>query len=407
MTEAKNGLAALADRCNAAASPDQSGYYGPLSGLLRECETVLRLAASPPAMKEALALARSEIVLAIAFLGRDKGTDRINGTIDSLIARLVKADAAALASLDAPAKEAAAPDAWVVQLKYGPDRWSGDMLTDFLPSNTETYRIIRPLYAAPPLQAPADSAVRDSVVQFLKAWDSLPVGDHSVAAISQWLNSNAIVDGIIALRAALTAPAAKAVEQEGVSLPPKDFARVSGAIHAARDVLRGYANIDYDTDNNPQPNFAFDVEQQCKEALHVLDECNAGFSPSQIAPAAKATITPPGASAKPYFWQKDDCDGDPRLDGRLCRSFYISMEKPKHDEDGTAIPQRIWTELQAFIQSAAQCGVTDAPAADREAVALAVRDIDDVQIRELLDAKDVGKGRSLLTQIVLALHEGK
>jgi hypothetical protein len=79
----------------------------------------------------------------------------------------------------------------------------------------------------------------------------------------------------------------------GVVLPPKDFARVYSAITAAKDVLRGHAKIDYDADNHPQPNFAFEVEQQCKEALNVLDECNEGFQsrcdgPSEAIDAHKA-----------------------------------------------------------------------------------------------------------------------
>lgn len=51
---------------------------------------------------------------------------------------------------------------------------------------------------------------------------------------------------------ALTAPGATTKSAEGaesrnVILPPKDFARVYSAIHAAKDVLRGYSKIDYDT----------------------------------------------------------------------------------------------------------------------------------------------------------------
>jgi hypothetical protein len=37
------------------------------------------------------------------------------------------------------------PVAWFVQLKYG-DHWSGDMLTDHLPSDDGSYRVLRPLY---------------------------------------------------------------------------------------------------------------------------------------------------------------------------------------------------------------------------------------------------------------------
>lgn len=48
---------------------------------------------------EALKVAREEIVIAIAFLGRDAGTSRIDRTIESLINRLVKADQLAQAAL--------------------------------------------------------------------------------------------------------------------------------------------------------------------------------------------------------------------------------------------------------------------------------------------------------------------
>ena len=49
-------------------------------------------------------------------------------------------------------------------------------------------------------------------------------------------------------------------------------ARIRSALQAAKDVLRGYAKVDYDKDNQPQPNWAFEVEQMCKEALHEIDE---------------------------------------------------------------------------------------------------------------------------------------
>lgn len=50
-------------------------------------------------MREALEKAREEIVLAIAFLGRDAGTERQSQTIHQLIARLVAADKAAILAL--------------------------------------------------------------------------------------------------------------------------------------------------------------------------------------------------------------------------------------------------------------------------------------------------------------------
>lgn len=48
----------------------------------------------------ALTEARSEFVVTIAFLGRDSGTARMQGTVDGLIDRLVKADAAAQKAID-------------------------------------------------------------------------------------------------------------------------------------------------------------------------------------------------------------------------------------------------------------------------------------------------------------------
>jgi hypothetical protein len=50
-------------------------------------------------MREALEKAREEIVLAVAFLGRDVGTERQGQTIHQLIARLVAADKAAIVAL--------------------------------------------------------------------------------------------------------------------------------------------------------------------------------------------------------------------------------------------------------------------------------------------------------------------
>jgi hypothetical protein len=58
-------------------------------------------AAQQPGMREALEAARSEIVVAISFLGRDLNTDRLTETVDSLITRLSKADADARAALAA------------------------------------------------------------------------------------------------------------------------------------------------------------------------------------------------------------------------------------------------------------------------------------------------------------------
>jgi hypothetical protein len=57
---------------------------------------------APDAMREALVLAREEMVLAIAFLGRDVGTDRQTQTLHQIIARLATADKAARKALSAP-----------------------------------------------------------------------------------------------------------------------------------------------------------------------------------------------------------------------------------------------------------------------------------------------------------------
>jgi hypothetical protein len=57
---------------------------------------------APDAMREALKQARDEIVLAIAFLGRDVETERQPRTVRQLIERLAKVDKAAIAALSAP-----------------------------------------------------------------------------------------------------------------------------------------------------------------------------------------------------------------------------------------------------------------------------------------------------------------
>jgi hypothetical protein len=49
------------------------------------------------------------------------------------------------------------------------------------------------------------------------------------------------------------------------------MARARNALQAARDALRPYAKIDYDMDNQPQPNNAFDVDQICSEAIYEID----------------------------------------------------------------------------------------------------------------------------------------
>lgn len=52
-------------------------------------------------LREALEEIRQEVVVAIAFLGRDAGSERLPGTASGLISRLVKADAKASAALGA------------------------------------------------------------------------------------------------------------------------------------------------------------------------------------------------------------------------------------------------------------------------------------------------------------------
>lgn len=65
------------------------------------------LGANVVKLSTVLKSAREEIVLAIAFLGRDAGTERIGATIDGLIDRLAKVDAAIIAVL--PGAETAKP----------------------------------------------------------------------------------------------------------------------------------------------------------------------------------------------------------------------------------------------------------------------------------------------------------
>lgn len=98
-------------------------------------------------LREAFESARMEIVLAIAFLGRDAGTDRLAETINSLIGRLVAADAAALEALANPGAPAA-PVGWQYRTDNGgwcpaspPD---GDELAD----RGNAWRF-RPVFATP------------------------------------------------------------------------------------------------------------------------------------------------------------------------------------------------------------------------------------------------------------------
>jgi hypothetical protein len=137
-----------------------------------------------------------------------------------------------------------------------------------------------PLYAAQPAPT-ASVGLREALEQALErmkmAVDWWNKGGHSLPQMSAAIE--------MAESALAAANQSDGGEESGVTLPPKDFARVCSAVHAAKDVLRGYAKIEYDTDNNPQPNFAFEVEQQCKEALYTLDECNAGFPPSRREPS--------------------------------------------------------------------------------------------------------------------------
>jgi hypothetical protein len=99
------------------------------------------------ALRDTLKTARAEIVLAIAFLGRDAGTDRIDHTITSLIDRLAKTDAAILAVLSSAEWE---PIVWRYRVK-GHKRWTYDETL----KNADDPRVvdptcfdIEPLYAA-------------------------------------------------------------------------------------------------------------------------------------------------------------------------------------------------------------------------------------------------------------------
>lgn len=76
----------------------------------------------------------------------------------------------------------------------------------------------------------------------------------------------------------MTAPA-RECQPEAAALRQIDdapaLARTRHALQCAKDCLRHYAKIDYDENNDPQPNAAFDVEQICKEALYEMDLANA------------------------------------------------------------------------------------------------------------------------------------
>jgi hypothetical protein len=61
----------------------------------------------------------------------------------------------ARAALATPPVEAE-PVAWVVLLRYGEDRWSGEMLTDVLPKDDRNYKMVRPLFTHPPAAQPPD-----------------------------------------------------------------------------------------------------------------------------------------------------------------------------------------------------------------------------------------------------------
>lgn len=97
--------------------------------LMREAASLLSKSTPPKVgsgeldaagLRSALKEAREEIVVAIAFLGRDAGTNRIDKTIRSLIDRLVKADQKAQAALAAPVDH---PE--VVGVKIKPLVWAG------------------------------------------------------------------------------------------------------------------------------------------------------------------------------------------------------------------------------------------------------------------------------------------
>lgn len=71
------------------------------------------------------------------------------------------------------------PVAWVVLLRYGPDRWSGEMLTDVLPKNDGSYKIVGALYSETSILALQKELVtvkgeRDAATTACKsAWDSI------------------------------------------------------------------------------------------------------------------------------------------------------------------------------------------------------------------------------------------
>lgn len=82
------------------AKDDAGTYIGTAWPMMLEsADEIERLRSQLGKRTEALEAARSEIVVAVSFLGRDLFTDRLNDTADSIVTRLAKADADARAAL--------------------------------------------------------------------------------------------------------------------------------------------------------------------------------------------------------------------------------------------------------------------------------------------------------------------
>lgn len=150
---------------------------------------------------------------------------------------------AAARHLRGVAQAVVVPAAW----RWKPRRSRHWITCDKLPEFTEDADVItEPLYAAQPLAAPVETT---------------EVADLR-CLVATYANEAAQAKAELESHQRLSAGNASA-------------ARVRSALQAAKDVLRGYAKIEYDQNNNPQPNHAFDVEQMCKEALYEIDLASA------------------------------------------------------------------------------------------------------------------------------------
>jgi hypothetical protein len=105
---------------------------------------------------------------------------------------------AALAQLDS---------ADAVAWQYRDDRWDDDRwhVCAERPRDTKGRRIRALFTGLLPDAGPGNGAekVREALTQFLKAWDSLPIGDHSIESVQKWLNGAELKVAVTDMRAAL------------------------------------------------------------------------------------------------------------------------------------------------------------------------------------------------------------